>query len=106
MLGNVMRKTTTPQVNGVLKYQRAREMSLLFKKHADAYGNDAPVTLSEDTIDEVAADLNEAGFTTSEVAQFDEKPYYFIMDTKKVDEIHWFMRRFRNSGGWYRLKNN
>ena len=87
-----------------LKYQEAREMAAIFKTHADKYDNAGPVTLPDQTIAEVAADLNEAGFTINQIGQFDEKPYYFIMDTKKVGEIHWFMRRFRNSGGWRAIK--
>jgi hypothetical protein len=102
------------KANDILQYKRARDMALLFKKHADSYKpfwdiapsdmKECPVTLPEETIFSVAKDLNEAGFTLSEISQFDEKPYYFIMDTKKVGEIHWFMRRFRNSGGWKHIK--
>lgn len=79
-------------------------MEAVFRKHADAYRNDGPVTLPEETMVQVAADLNAAGYTVNEIAQLDEKPYYFIMDMKKVGAIHWFMRRFRNSGGWKMIK--
>ena len=101
-----MRKTTqlTPRYTDTLSYKRARDMAQLFQKHADTYANDGPVTLPEETILSVASDLNEAGFTLSEVSLFDERPYYFLMDTKKVAGIHWFIRRFRNSGGWHHIK--
>jgi hypothetical protein len=93
-----MTKTTS-------KHDQRMMAAEIFRNHGDNYPKDGPVELPDNVIDEVASALILAGIPLDAVQELDEKPYWFLSH-QLAGQIHWFSRRFRNSGGWKHLKQD
>jgi hypothetical protein len=91
-----MTKTTS-------KHDQRMIAAEIFRTHGDNYPKGGPVELPADVIEAVATDLLSAGIPLDAVSELDEKPYWFL-SYELAGQIHWFSRRFRNSGGWKLLK--
>lgn len=93
-----MTKTTS-------KHDQRMMAAEILCRHGDNYPKDGPVELPDDVVEDVATDLLWAGIPLDVVQDLDEKPYWFLSH-QLAGQIHWFSRRFRNSGGWMRLKQD
>lgn len=77
-----------------------REAAEILQRHADAYPEDGPVELTDDTLWQVASDLEHVELDL--LQDLDDRPYEFL-SYEQASRIQWFGRRFRNSGGWSRI---
>ena len=77
-----------------------REAAEILQRHADAYPEDGPVELTDETLGQVAADLEHVDLDL--LQDLDDRPYEFL-SYEQASRIQWFGRRFRNSGGWSRI---
>lgn len=84
----------------IFKLNQYREAAEILKKHGDAYPEDGPVELPADILDRVAADLKHVPVEL--LYDLDAKPYAYLSH-RDAEQIQWFSRRFRNSGGWKKL---
>ena len=82
------------------KLSQYRQAADILQRHADAYPEDGPVGLTDETLDQVADDLRHVPLEL--LQELDETPYEFL-SYEQASRIQWFGRRFRNSGGWQRL---
>jgi len=96
-----------------------REVADVFLKHQEFYASPdfkgfQNTTLSDDLLQDIAADLhalcdplpspsaaalNCGQAVYNAVYMLDEKPFMYLPH-HQANQIHYFMRRFRNSGGW------
>lgn len=81
-----------------------REVADVFLKHEESY--DGAVlehcTLSDQLLQDIAADLHalrDSIHVYNAVYMLDEKPFMYLPH-HQANQIQYFMRRFRNSGGW------
>lgn len=82
------------------KLSQYREAANILQRHADAYPEDGPVELTDETLGQVAADLEHVDLDL--LQDLDDRPYEFL-SYEQASRIQWFGRRFRNSGGWSRI---
>jgi hypothetical protein len=78
-----------------------REVANVFLKHEAEYDR-ADVTLPEQLVRDIADDLlalHDLIKVYNAVYMLDEKPFAFLPH-HEANQIQYFMRRFRNSGGW------
>jgi hypothetical protein len=83
--------------NALMDQTRGKYLAELFAAKAKVYTGD--VDLPPATIASMARELRKAKATILELTQLDEKPYA-VIPHDLATRSHWFMRRFRNSGGW------
>jgi hypothetical protein len=79
-----------------------REIANVFLKHEAAYSSNGPISLSDDLVQDIAADLHalrDPINVYNAVYMLDEKPFMYLPH-HEANQIQYFMRRFRNSGGW------
>jgi hypothetical protein len=91
-----------------------REVADVFLKHEADYSSNGPITLCDDLLQEIAADLhalddplpspsaaplNCGQAVYNALYMLDEKPFMHLPH-HEANQIQYFMRRFRNSGGW------
>jgi hypothetical protein len=91
---------TTPDptpANSTIKMARARTIAAIFISHGEKYIGD--IELPNNVVNAVSRDLFKLKVNRNELSQLDEKPYAFLSHDQ-ASQSHWFMRRFRNSGGW------
>lgn len=87
-------------MNTKFKLSQYRQAADILQRHADAYPEDGPVELTDETLGQVAADLEHVDLDL--LQDLDERPYEFL-SYEQASRIQWFGRRFRNSGGWSRI---
>jgi len=87
--------------NSLINGNRAKYLAELFAARAKSYLGD--IDLPNEVILPTTRDLKRARVTLSELSQLDEKPYA-LLPHDLASRSHWFMRRFRNSGGWRYLE--
>lgn len=98
---NALETVTEPtKPNLAISKQRATYLAELFAKTAKAYTGD--IELPPEIISNVSKDLRKVRATANELLQLDERPYA-VIPHDLATRSHWFMRRFRNSGGWNSL---
>lgn len=78
-----------------------REVADVFLKHEAAYDRE-DVILPDQLVREIAADLHalrDLINVYNAVYMLDEKPFLHLPH-HQANQLQYFMRRFRNSGGW------
>jgi hypothetical protein len=83
--------------NNTLTPNRATYLAELFAEKAKVYTGD--IELPHDVISSTCKELRKAKVTIHELTQLDERPYA-VIPHDLATRSHWFMRRFRSSGGW------
>lgn len=98
-----------------MKNATIRKVADVFLRHEATYEPDAthPTVLADQLLQNIAADLdslredsenpdatlNALLAVTIAVYMLDERPFAYLPHHQAA-QIHYFMRRFRNSGGW------
>jgi hypothetical protein len=80
-----------------IKADRAKLIAEVFSNKASGYTGD--IVLPIEIITEVNKSLRKLKVNLLELTQLDEKPYA-VLPHDLATRSHWFMRRFRTSGGW------
>jgi len=81
---------------------RPEKIALIFELYAKNYTGG--IDLEPQLLNQISRDLSRAKVTLEELTQLDERPYA-LLNTQLASQTHWFMRRFRNSGGWPRVES-
>jgi len=110
----------TPYAVSTMKNATIRKVADVFLRHEATYEPDAthPTVLADQLLQNIAADLDSLfrqpfykaenpdatlndslGPIYNAVYMLDERPFAYLPHHQAA-QIHYFMRRFRNSGGW------
>jgi hypothetical protein len=81
---------------------RAEKIAQIFERFAKHYAGG--IELDIPLLNQISRDLAREKVTTEELTQLDERPYA-LLSSNLASQSHWFMRRFRNSGGWKRVED-
>lgn len=81
---------------------RAEKIAQIFERFAKHYTGG--IELDIPMLNQVSRDLAREKVTTNELTQLDERPYA-LLASQLASQSHWFMRRFRHSGGWKRVED-
>jgi len=82
--------------------QRAEKIAQIFERFAKHYTGG--IELDIPLLNQISKDLAKEKVTTAELTQLDERPYA-LLSSQLASQSHWFMRRYRNSGGWKRVED-
>lgn len=86
--------------NEFIKSARAKQLAEIFSAKAQPYTGD--IVLPSDIIITLCRELRKVRANISELTQLDERPYA-ILPHDLATRSHWFMRRFKTSGGWQNI---
>jgi len=89
-------------MNTRLTPNRAEKIAQIFERFAKHYTGG--IELDIQLLNQISKDLSREKVTPDELTQLDERPYA-LLSSQLASQTHWFMRRFRNSGGWQRVSN-